>query len=112
VSGLCLNNSGIYNLTRLTRKSVFVLTAVCFAALATGLTLQLHMISCEHPEGHDFEQCPVCQQLTALGKFYSGPQLTLDNPYQFEFSIELSPDTLIILSQPKPFDSRPPPSVI
>jgi len=38
--------------------------------MVTGVTLYLHLLSHHHPEEHDSEHCPICQQLLAKpGKF-------------------------------------------
>ncbi len=98
-------------MARLARKWFFVLAILSFVAMTTGLTMQLHILSHKHSHEHDINSCLVCQQLIALGKFYSEPQPSLDNIDRFEFTIELCPSTSYISSQPKPFNSRPPPSV-
>lgn len=98
-------------MARLARKCVLVLVTVSFLVMVTGLMLQLHLMSCEHPHKHDSDNCSICQQFAALGKFSCRPQLTLDNAHLFEFDIELCPEILYVSSQSKPFDARPPPLV-
>jgi hypothetical protein len=104
-----VNFSECYNLERLARKCVFVIAVVSFVAVTTGLTQQLHILSHEHPHEHDVDNCLVCQQLIALGKFYSETHPVLDNIILFEYILDYYTDTLLIFSQPKPFDCRPPP---
>jgi len=50
-------------LTNLARKILLITVIACFAALVTGLTLMLHLSSIEHPEEHNCEHCPICQQI-------------------------------------------------
>lgn len=47
----------------LVRKSLLITAIVCFLAMVTGLTLMLHLSSIEHPEEHNCENCPICQQI-------------------------------------------------
>jgi len=99
-------------LARLARQCVFVLAVVSFVAMTTGITLQLHMLSYKHSHEHNVDNCLFCQQLIALGKFYSESQPSIDNIDRFEYVLDDCPDTLFVFSQPKPFNSRPPPSVL
>jgi hypothetical protein len=100
-----------YNLVRLTRKCVFVIAVVSFLAMTTGLIQQLHLLSHNHPHEHDVDNCLICQQLVALGKFYSQTPPVPENIVQLEYVLDYCPETLFVSSQPKPFNSRPPPSV-
>lgn len=47
----------------LARKIVLITGAVCFLAMVTGVMLVLHLSGEEHPETHDCEHCPICQQI-------------------------------------------------
>lgn len=47
----------------LLRKILLITAMICFLAMATGLTLILHLSGIEHPEKHDSEHCPICQQI-------------------------------------------------
>ena len=102
-----------WNLTSSVRKLFFAVAILSFVAMTTGLTVQLHILSHRrsHSNVHNIDHCSVCQQLIALGKFCSGPHLSIDNIERFEFAVESCPNTLFLSSQPKTFDSRPPPSV-
>jgi hypothetical protein len=116
-----------YNLGRLTRKCVFAIAVVSFVTMTTGLMLQLHLLSHEHEHSHEHENehshehensrehdaddCLFCQQLITQVKFYSEPQPILDNTFRFDYVLNNSPETFFVISQPKPFNPRPPPSV-
>jgi hypothetical protein len=53
---------------KLIRKSILVLALAGFVSMATGTTIFLHVISTEHHEHHDFNGCPICQQLLLSSK--------------------------------------------
>jgi len=45
-----------YNLDRMDRQAVLICITVCFAAIVTGVSLQLHLLSHEHSREHDYER--------------------------------------------------------
>jgi hypothetical protein len=56
-------------LNRSIRKTVLIITTVCFVAMVAGLTLKLHLLSHKHPEKHDSSRCSICQMLLSnIGK--------------------------------------------
>jgi len=63
MSCLRLNEKRRSNLNRSIRKTILIITTVCFVAMVTGLTLKLHLLSHKHPEKHDSSLCPICQTL-------------------------------------------------
>lgn len=78
---------GNENLIRLTRKSLFVFTTICFVVFATNITFVLH-IDCEHNHNEqphsspNSSDCQICQKLiTFLTSFNVEPQiLFVDRP--------------------------------
>jgi len=79
--------------------------------MATGLSLRLHLLSHEHSQKHDFDDCSICRQLLiSPKKFATEPQTSLpDTEFQkdtLEFVLHFHVATIDC----KPFDSRPPPS--
>ncbi len=93
------------------RKVTLILTTVCFTALVAGLTLQLHLLSHEHSQEHDFDNCSICRQLLIThGKFATEPQLCLPDIDRNKDSFEFVPEFYITAFHYKPFNARPPPS--
>jgi len=59
-----------------TRKIVLVIGTACFISMATGVTLQLHLLSCAHPDKHDHDNCPICANLLIhSNKFLQYPEI-------------------------------------
>ena len=84
---------------------------ICFVAMVTGVTLQLHLLSHEHSHEHDFDNCSICQQLLASpDKFISELQTTLLDKELYKESIEFVLQLNVTAFQSKSFDARPPPS--
>jgi len=101
-------------LARLARKCVLMpLSIVCFAAMTTGVTLQLHLLSNAHPDGHDSEHCSVCQQLLlALGKIVLEPEVTVEMGSQIECYVNFHSAICIKQFHHQQFDPRPPPTAL
>ncbi len=79
-------------------------------AMVTGVSLQLHLLSHEHPQEHDFESCSICQQLLITpGNFAPEPQLCLPDIDRDKDNFEFVPEFYITTLHCKPFDARPPP---
>lgn len=97
---------------RSARKCVLMLAAVCFVSMATGATLQLHLLGHEHPHEHDSEHCLICQQLVVSGKYVAEPGLQLDDITRFEYFTDFYCHSYITIFNPKSFSPRPPPSVV
>ena len=98
---------------RLYQKTVLICVTVCFAAMATGLSLQLHLLSEEHPEKHDSEHCSLCQQLLlSPGKFVLESELTFEISSQIEYCIDFHNNICIKQSHYQQFDPRPPPAAL
>ena len=97
-------------MTRLARKAVLAFATVSFVAMVTSVSLQLHLLSHNHPEEHDAEHCSICQQLLiAPGKFITGPESTLlDFNLQGEH-VEFQSQSYVIAFHFEPFGPRPPP---
>jgi len=100
-------------LDRLARKCVLTLAIICFVAMTTGVTLQLHLLSDTHPEEHDSEHCSICQQLLiAPGKFLLEPELTVEISSQIECCIDFHSTICIKQFHHQQFDPRPPPAAL
>ena len=102
----------VKHLSRLTRKVGFVLTAIFFVALVTGLSLYLHLLSHEHPEEHDSEHCPICQQLLIKpGKFITVPESDLSDFTLLEGQLTFYSQSYTKAFHFDPFRPRPPPQL-
>jgi hypothetical protein len=99
-------------LTCLARKALVVLVTFGFVAMVTGVSAQLHLWSHEDSNGHDSNNCSICRQLIAPGKFAAAPQLELDDVHQFKHSVEFAPRIYVTISHREPFNPRPPPSAL
>ena len=93
------------------RKAVLICMIICFVAMVTGVSLQLHLLSDTYPEEHDSEHCSVCRQLLLTpGKFLQEPQLCLPDTDRNNDSFEFVPEFYITAFHCKPLNARPPPS--
>jgi len=100
-------------LSRLDRKVAIIYTTICFAAVTTGIMLQLHLLSDEHSEKHDSKHCSVCQQLLiAPGKFVLEPELALETGGQIERYVNTNSTICIKQFQHEQLNPRPPPAAI
>ena len=96
---------------RLDRKAVLICMTTCFVAMVTGVSLQLHLLSHEHSQEHDFDDCSICRQLLIThGKFVPVLQLRLPDIIQNSDSFEIVPELYVTAFHCKPFNARPPPS--
>jgi len=96
----------------LARKAVLGFVVVCFVARVTGVSLHLHILSHEHPEEHDAEHCPICQQLLiAPGKFMTEPELSLADLNRQKGTVEYPSQSCVITFRFEPFGPRPPPQI-
>jgi len=81
--------------------------------MVTGISLQLHLMSHEHSQEHDFDNCSICRQLLIThGKFAPEPQLCLPDTGRNNDSFEFVPEFHITAFHHKPFNARPPPSYL
>jgi hypothetical protein len=106
---------GLYigaKLIRSARKCVLMFAAVCFVSMASGATLQLHLLGHEHPHEHDSENCSICRQLIVSGKYIAGPELQLDDIARFEYFTDFCCRSYITIFNPKSFSPRPPPLIV
>lgn len=97
-------------LNRVARTALLVIGTACFISATTGVTLQLHFLSCEHPEEHDHENCPICTSLLIhSNKFIQYPDIQIE---YFDF-LESNPFypafTRHSVNYLKAFNPRPPP---
>jgi hypothetical protein len=100
----------IKSLSRLARQVGFILMTIFFAALVTGLSLYLHLLSHEHPEDHDAEHCPICQQLLIKpGKFIIEPESHLPDFTRFEGQLTFDSQSYTQAFHFDSFRPRPPP---
>lgn len=99
-------------MARLARKYVFALAAVSFVAMTTGLTMQLHLLSHEHSQENESDNCSVCRKLIAPSKFAAVPELKLDDVEQFEYCVGFRTHSYVTISCPESFNPRPPPSIL
>jgi hypothetical protein len=80
--------------------------------MVTDLTLMLHLFSIEHPEEHNCEQCPICQQiLTSPEGLAQGPEPAVGNISQFQNYVEFPPSTYVEQFYLSSFNPRPPPYI-
>jgi hypothetical protein len=81
--------------------------------MTTGILLQLHLLSEEHPEKHDSEHCSLCQQL-----LFSPVKFDLESEHIFEIDsqteccIDLHNNICIKQFHHQQFDPRPPPAAL
>jgi len=100
-------------LGRLYQKTVLIFMTVCFAAMVTGISLQLHLLREAHPEKHDTEHCSLCQQLLfSPGKFFLESELTFEISSQIEYCIDFHNNICIKQSHHQQFNPRPPPAAL
>ena len=100
-------------MSSLDRKAVLICITVCFVAMVTGVSLQLHLLGHEHPEEHDSEHCSVCQQLLITpGKFIMEPVSNLPDTGFHAYNVEFQSQSYVIAFHFEPFDPRPPPAVL
>ena len=84
-------------------------------AMVTGMSLQLHLhlLSREHSQKHDFDNCSICRQLLfSPKKFAAEPQTYLPDKELLKESFEFLPEFYLTAFHYKPFDARPPPSYL
>ena len=48
------------------RKVFLVIGMLCFLSTFTGITLHLHLLSCEHSDRHIHEDCDICKQIFSV----------------------------------------------
>jgi len=100
-------------LVRLARKCVLTLAIICFVAMTTGVTLQLHLLSDTHPEEHDSKHCSICQQLLiSPGKFILEPEPAIEMGGQIECYVNFHSAIYIKQFHHQQFNPRPPPTVL
>jgi len=100
-------------LARLARKCIITLVIVCFTAMTTGVTLQLHLLSEAHSHKHDFNRCLICQQLLLTpGKFTPEPELAIDMSDQIEHYVNFNSAICIKQFHHQQFDPRAPPAAL
>lgn len=81
-------------------------------SMVSGLSLQLHLLSIEHPQKHDAKHCSVCQQLLlAPSKFTQEPQSGLSDTDQLKGEVVFPLHVHITTFDHNPFSPRSPPSV-
>lgn len=95
---------------RLDRKAVLICMTICFVAMVTGLSLQLHLLSDEHSREHDFDDCSIYRQLLIThGKFAAEPQTSLPDKVRNNDGFDFMPEFYVTSFHCKPFNARPPP---
>jgi len=52
-----------FSLDKLNRKSALIIVVLCFVAMVTGLTLELHLLNHKHSDNHIPSRCRICHQL-------------------------------------------------
>lgn len=92
------------------RKGVLIITTVGFAAMVTGLSFQLHLLSHDHHDEHDSDECSVCRHfLTAPGKFMQEPKSELPGLSLLESKAEFPLHVCVNAFHHNPFNPRGPP---
>jgi len=100
----------MHNFIQITQKVTLIIMTISFVALATGLTLYLHLLSHEHPVSHSSSQCSICQQiLTTQNKIALEQQFNILDTDSFQDEIEFSLQPLVAPFRYEPFGPRPPP---
>ena len=85
---------------------------IFFVAMVTGLSLYLHLLSYDHPEKHDSEHCPICQQLLIKpGKFITEPESHLPDINLLEGQLTFYSQSYTKVFHYDPFRPRPPPQL-
>ena len=92
------------------RKGVLIIATVGFAAMVTGMSLQLHLWSYDHHDEHDSDECSVCQHfLAATGKFMQEPRSGLPGLSLLESNAEFHLHVRVNIFQHSSFSPRAPP---
>jgi hypothetical protein len=79
--------------------------------MVTGVSLHLHLLSYEHPEEHDTEHCPLCQQLLFKpGKFITEPESGVPDDGPLIDDVEFYSQPYVTAFHFESFSPRPPPS--
>lgn len=96
----------------LARKSLLITMIICFAAMVTGLTLMLHLFSIEHPEEHNCEQCPICQQIFINpAKVIIPDELAVIHEDIVLYQVDSIFNTPVIIEETPSYIPRAPPSI-
>ena len=86
---------------------------ICFMAMVTGISLQLHLLSHEHSHEHDFDDCSICRQLlVSPEKFAAEPQIILPDRELYKESLEFVLQFYVTTFHCKSINARPPPSYL
>ena len=96
---------------RSVRKFITILATVCFISMATGVTLQLHLLGREHSQEHNSEQCSICQQLMASGRYIAEQESQFDEIAQLKYFFDTYSRSFITVFNLKSFKPRPPPQI-
>jgi hypothetical protein len=92
------------------RKVFLVTGALCFISMATGATLQFHLLSYEHTDQHNPETCAICKYLLVHSpKFLYSPDIQIICFEHYSPDQEIPVRSFIQTIQLKAFDPRPPP---
>jgi len=95
------------------RKVVLILMTIYFAAMATGISLQLHLLSHKQSHQHDFDDCSICRHLlVSTEKFAAEPQTCLPDQELYKEIFEIVPQFFVAAFHCRSFDARPPPSYL
>jgi len=92
------------------RKVVLVVGMLCFLSTVTGVTLQLHLLSYEHSDRHDHENCDICKQFFAIHyKFILNSYTIITCFEHFARNTQYSRPIIPGLFCLKAYNPRPPP---
>jgi len=95
----------------LKRQAILTCITICFAAMVTGVPLQLHLRSEAHSEKQDSERCSLCQQLLLTpGKFILEPELAIETTSRIYGYINFHSIACIKQLIHRQFGPRPPPT--
>jgi hypothetical protein len=93
------------------RNVVWIIAATGFMAMASGLTLQLHLATAENSHHHDSTHCSLCQTMLGGGtKFHLESQSAVTFAADF---VAFIPDTGVVPPRrltPVVLSPRPPPT--
>jgi hypothetical protein len=92
-----------------TRRAVLGVAALSVLALATGLTLRVHLAASGHAKSHG-DQCPICQiAKVCYERLATEPECPIHDDRGPAQMAERLCDTYVQHIRPKAFDPRPPP---
>lgn len=95
------------------RQAVLICITICFVAMVTGLSLQIHLMSDKSPEEHDSKHCSMCQKLLlSPEKFILEPEFVVEMAGRIECYTKSHSNICIKQFRYQQFNPRPPPAAV